>query len=146
METAEDTELTPPVQTSGNGYFNYVAPNNEQYRVPQNLLPFEPIFRPYYEAHPTPQSSVRELHMTGESTWNRTYNLDFPLDRREPFHTQQPQVVVNYVLRNPAEPAAPAPIPIAQYAVNTGLIYVGPSAGSWGGIQVGTISGGPSGY
>jgi hypothetical protein len=131
---------------SGYGYLDHADPIQEQYRPQQDLLPYDPLFRPDYLAHPTPSSAIRELHRTGETTWNKTFNLDFPQERREPFENRQPLVVVNYMVKNPSDPAAPTPIPIAQYAVNTGLIYVGPGAGTWGGIQVGTMSGGPSGY
>lgn len=126
------------------GYMIY--PDQEQYRGQTGLLNYDPLFRPDYHSHPTPSSAIRELHMTGSNTWDRLYNLDYDLERREIVGSQQPQVVINYVVNNPASMVEPAPIPIAQYAVNTGLIYVGANAGNFGGIQVGTISGGPSGY
>lgn len=136
----------PQTIVSGSGAVTGVCPEQEQYRGQTGLLDYEPLFRPYYLAHPTPSSAIRELHLTGQDTWNKSYNLDNDLERRQPVGSQQPQVVVNYVVRNPASVVDPSPIPIAQYAINTGLIYVGPNAGNFGGVQVGQISGAPSGY
>src|SRR5487761_135018 len=113
------------VKISGSGAVDQWQPDQQQYRVQQNLLPYEPLFRPDYQAHPTPTSAVRQLTLSGQDTWNKTFTLEYPLTRREPIGSQQPQVVVNYVMRNPAASMDPTPIPIAQYAVNTGLIYVG---------------------
>ena len=136
----------PQLIPSGSGAVTGVCPEQEQYRGLSGRLDYEPLFRPYYVAHATPSSAVHQLHMTGSDTWNTLYNLDNDLERRFPVQNLQPQVVVNYVVRNPAAVIDPAPIPIAQYAINTGLIYVGPQAGTWGGIQVGSLSGAPSGY
>lgn len=124
----------------------FVSPDQEQYRGQTGLLNYAPLFRPDYVSHATPSSAVRQLHNTGNGTWNTIYNLDFDLDRRENVPSQQPQVVINYVVNNPAAVVDPAPIPIAQYAINTGLIYVGANAGNFGGIKVGSLSGAPNGY
>lgn len=136
----------PQTLVSGSGNVDYIPPNQQQYRAPQSLVPFDPLFRPDYESHATPSSAVRQLTMTGAQEWNKTFTLEYPNERRLPIGSQQPQIVVNYMVRNPADAQQPQPIPIAQYAVNTGLIYVGQSAGTWGGIQVGNISGAPNGY
>jgi hypothetical protein len=124
----------------------FVEPENLQYRGMVGQLDYQQIYRPNQQSHATPSSAIHELHMTGDNTWNKLYNLDFDLERRDIVASQQPQVVVNYVRNNPAAMIEAAPIPIAQYAINTGLIYVGPNSGSFGGIKVGNISGAPNGY
>lgn len=132
----------PQELTSG----TFVQPDNVQYRGLVGQLDYQQIYRPNQQSHPTPSSAIHELHMTGVDTWNTLYNLDFDLERRGIVASQQPQVVVNYVRNNPAAAVEAAPIPIAQYAINTGLIYVGPNSGNFGGIKVGNISGAPNGY
>lgn len=102
------------------------------------------------QGYPVPTSAVRQMTYTGIDTWNMSgfdYSNYANTLRRMPLEHQEPHVIVNYIQNNPSAPVNATPIAIANYAVSTGLIYVGSGSGSFGGIQVGTISpGGNNAY
>jgi hypothetical protein len=135
----------PQTQVSGAGFqswtpeeYQYRAFFSGEYRWPLNVDK---------HGYPVPTSAVRQLNYSGSGTWNRSgydYSDYANVVRREPLEHQEQSVIINYMKRNPANPYQATPIAIANYAVSTGMIYVGNNAGNWGGIQVGQIS--PGGY
>jgi hypothetical protein len=92
--------------------------------------------------YPVYTSASRMIVYTGVDTWNTDgYDGQYNnLSDREPIPSSQPRVIVNYVANNPSDSMAATPIKIADYALSTGLIYVGPNSGNWGGIQVGRVT------
>lgn len=139
----------PQTAVSGSGY-NNTDPNVYEYRVAYVGDYRQPL---NYDKHgyPVHTSAVRQLVYSGFQTWNKTSEYDYsdyqPVTRREPIIHQEPRYIINYMANNPSDPVAATPIAISQYAISTGLIYVGQGAGNWGGIQTGQISpGGNNAY
>lgn len=137
---------------SGTGW-NSITPEVFQYRVNQRAsgdyiwpLPEYDHGRPIYT------SNVYQQVYTGVETWNTSgydYSAYANLLVREPLEHNEPRYIVNYYDRNQSgpTPVAATPIAIAQYALSTGMIYVGGNSGNWGGIQTGVIpSGGYNAY
>lgn len=137
----EDTQLP----ASGTGYQGW-TPDIYQYRTIRNDTGeyIQPLPE-YKHGYPVPTSAVRQLVYSGNSTWNTAgydYSAYANVLRREPLDHQEPTVIINYYQRNNSgpQPVTATPIEIAKYAVSTGMIYVGPTQGNWGGIQTGQIS------
>jgi len=63
---------------------------------------------------------------SGERVWNTGQNLDFPPELRNTIQGQNVQAgALTTLARVQAPGAAPRPIPIADYSLNTRMIYTG---------------------
>lgn len=146
---SDSNDVLPPQQVSSGAGWGSWLPEQIQYRaafVGEYRWPLNETKHGY----PVPTSAVRQETRSGENTWNQSgydYSAYANILRRLPLDHQEPHVIVNYIQNNPSAPVQATPIAIANYAVSTGLIYVGQGQGTFGGIQVGTITpGGNNAY
>lgn len=135
----------PQTAVSGTGW-NEIEPEQYQYRMAYVGNYEQPL---NYDKHgyPVHTSAVRQMHYTGASTWNELgydYSAYANTLRRVPLEHQEARTIINYIGNNPVAPMNATPIAIANYAISTGLIYVGGNNGNWGGVQTGTVT--PGGY
>jgi hypothetical protein len=69
----------------------------------------------------------------GERVWNADINLDYPAELRPVIVGQNVQATALTTLARVAAPgAAPRPIPLADYSLQTRMVYVGGQAGTIG--------------
>ena len=137
---------------SGTGYQSW-TPDIYQYRSDQQHSGNYSWPLPEYKhGYPVYTSAVRQMVYSGIDTWNTSgydYSAYANTLRREPLDHNEPRYIVNYYQRNNSgpDPLAATPIAIAQYALSTGMIYVGGNTGNYGSIETGVIpTGGYNAY